>query len=97
MGYVFRLKNGYFGEEEGGHSRAARHWGAMLEGWLENAVNQGWHGHARVHGVAVLSCCLQMLVFCTVLWFVLFVLFFCWGVVFGLKTWSNGNLGSDTN
>ena len=27
----------------------------------------------------------------------LFCVFFCLGNVFGLQTWSNGNLGSDTN
>jgi len=75
VGYVFRLENGYFGEEEGGHSRAARHWGAVLEGWLENAVNEGWHGRAREHEVAVPNCCPRMLGFCMVLWFVLFLCF----------------------
>jgi len=94
--YVFRLEKGCFGEEEGGHGRAMGHWGTVLECGFENAVNQGWHGRAREHGVAVPNYCadawfLHGFVVCVVF------LFFCWGDVFGLKTWSNGNLGSDTN
>jgi len=74
--YVFRLEKGCFGEEEGGHGRAMGHWGTVLECGFENAVNQGWHGRAREHGVAVPNYCPRMLGFCTVLWFVLFFCFF---------------------
>ena len=68
MDYVFRLEKGCFGEENGGHVRAMGHWGTVLECGFENAVNQGWHGRAREHGVAVPNYCPQMLGFCTVLW-----------------------------
>jgi len=56
VGYVFRLEKGCFCEEEGGHGRAMGHWGTVLECGFENAVNQGWHGRAREHGVAVPNC-----------------------------------------
>jgi len=85
---VFRLEVDYFGEEEGGHGRATRHWGAVLEGWLENARNQGWHGRAREHGVAVPSCCPGRFVIARFLP-VCVVFVFCFWDVFG---WVVGHL-----
>jgi len=60
---VFRLEVGCFGVEEGGHGHAMGHWGTVLGCCFENAGNQGWHGRAKEHGVAMPSCCPQMLWF----------------------------------
>ena len=83
------------GVEEGGHRRAMGHWRTVLECGFQNTENQGWHGLAREHGVAVPNCCLRSFGLHGFCRFVLF-LYFCLRNVFGLQAWSNGNLSSDT-
>ena len=58
----------------------------MLGCCFENAGNQGWHGRAKEHGVAVPSCCPRMLGFlhgfaglCC------FFIFFVWEMCLGCK------------
>jgi len=92
---VFRLEVGYFGEDEGGHGRATRHWGAVLEGWLENAGNQGRHGCAREHGVAVPSWCPGRFVIARFLPVCVVFVFWHLGCIC-LGSWSLDNLGSNT-